>query len=115
MVDNDMRALWTLTKDACASVFSQAVGLCMHLRGVRLIDCPAFHGDIPCDFRPAQLHTQARKGCGVGSPQARLSAYPIALHKLKAVKIHDEFWRVVRAEEADARGPELERWRRSSG
>ena len=102
MADNCVELVGTLPcansstpegSSTCGShrIEDQAVGLCMHLKQVRLIDCPAFHGDQPCDVRPHAFN----KSCALGTPQARLSAFPLTIHRLKKAAAHDQWWRML--------------------
>ena len=89
------------------------LGLCMHLKQVRLLECPAFHGDPPCDL-PGIYHSKGMHACADNSSSAKLARYPITVHKLKSNVTMLSWWEALSERERMGPGDDLRAWRISS-
>ena len=85
----------------------EAVGLCMRLRGVRLVTCGCFYDWGPCDInRPSS--------CSADTNASRLCHLPLTVHKLRQLSWFDGWWQLLAAREPHALSA-LQSWQRTHG
>jgi hypothetical protein len=74
----------------------EAVGLCMHLHGVRLLTCGCFYDWGPCDiFNPV-------RSCAPDTNASKICHLPLSVHKLRKIEWYDGWWRFLSAREPAA-------------
>ena len=94
---------------SCVMAEDATMGLCMHLKLVRLVDCHAFHADPPCFLsRPP---VSVGSSCAENKSASRLARFPVSIHKMKDPEEWAHWWAVLKARAEQMQGPELASWR----
>lgn len=93
-----------------------SLGLCMHLKQIRLLDCAAFVGILPACWWVRMY------GCAEDTPYSRVPRYPISIHTRATTKstidksqdAYLKWWSVIKGRDATLHGPELTSWQSGS-